>query len=276
MLVKLLSHARHNAVAYLALFVAMGGTAVAAKPMLTGADLQDGTINGADLRDRDSTSYPGPSIQGTDVEANSLTGAEIDEASLGKVANADTLDSKDSADFLGATATAADADKLDGKDSTDFLGANAKAANSDRLDSFDSTELKSDRCPSGYVSDGAICWENFDEFGYTLAGAANKCRLDGGRLPLLSEFEALAKSGIALGNCSRVGLDRQHRRRRQQHLHQQHRQREHGRRSGEQHLFVGSLRPRAGERAREPVTGVAQEARKTGSISSAASLPVPG
>lgn len=200
MLVKLLSHARHNAVAYLALFVAMGGTAVAAKPMLTGADLQDGTINGADLRDRDSTSYPGPSIQGTDVEANSLTGAEIDEASLGKVANADTLDSKDSADFLGATATAADADKLDGKDSTDFLGANAKAANSDRLDSFDSTELKSDRCPSGYVSDGAICWENFDEFGYTLAGAANKCRLDGGRLPLLSEFEALAKSGIALGN----------------------------------------------------------------------------
>src|SRR4051794_28043813 len=137
MLAKLLSHARHNVVAYLALFVALGGTAVAAKPMLTGADIQDGTINSADLRDRDSTTYGGPSIQGIDVEANSLTGAEIDEASLGKVA---------------------DADLLDGKDSADFLGANAKAADSDKLDGLDSTDLKSDGCPTGYVWDGAICW----------------------------------------------------------------------------------------------------------------------
>ena len=177
MLVKLLSHARHNVVAYLALFIALGGTAVAAKPMLTGADIQDGTINSADLRDRDSTTYAGPSIQAIDVEANSLTGAEIDEASLGKVA---------------------DADKLDGKDSADFLGATAKAADSDKLDGLDSTDLKSDGCPTGYVWDGSICWENVDESGYTLAGGANKCRLDGGRLPLFSEFEALAKSGIAL------------------------------------------------------------------------------
>ena len=179
MLAKLLSHARHNVVAYLALFIALGGTAVAAKPMLTGADIQDGTINSADLRDRDSTTYGGPSIQAIDVEANSLTGAEINEASLGKVA---------------------DADALDGKDSTDFLGATAKAANSDKLDGLDSTDLKSDGCPTGYRWDGAICWEDIDDAGFTLAGAANKCRLDGGRLPLLSEFEALAKSGVSIGN----------------------------------------------------------------------------
>ena len=179
MLAKLLSHARHNVVAYLALFVALSGTAVAAKPMLTGGDIQDGTINSADLRDRDSTSYPGPSIQGADVEANSLTGSEINEASLGKVA---------------------DSDLLDGKNSTDFLGANATAPNSDQLDGYDSADLKSNQCPAGYVWDGALCWENIDYSGFTLGGAANRCRLEGGRLPLLSEFQALAKSGVSIGN----------------------------------------------------------------------------
>ena len=36
-------------VAMVALFVALGGTAVAAKPMLTGADIQDGTLTAADV-----------------------------------------------------------------------------------------------------------------------------------------------------------------------------------------------------------------------------------
>jgi hypothetical protein len=46
---KLGSHVRHNVVAYLALFVALGGTAVAAKPLLTGADIQDGSLTDADI-----------------------------------------------------------------------------------------------------------------------------------------------------------------------------------------------------------------------------------
>ena len=48
--------------------------------------------------------------------------------------------------------------------------------------------------------------EHRSESGYTLAGAANKCRLEGGRLPLLSEFEALAKAGVTLGDGP-VALD---------------------------------------------------------------------
>jgi hypothetical protein len=103
MLAKLLSHARHNFVGYLALFVALGGTAMAAKPMFTGADVQDGTINSADLRDRGSTAYPGPSIQGTDLEANTLTGAEIAESTLGQVPSA------------------SDADKLGGTNASSYL-----------------------------------------------------------------------------------------------------------------------------------------------------------
>src|SRR5262245_61711284 len=75
MLSKLLSHDSRNPVAYLALFVAMGATAVAAKPLLTVADIQD----------------------------DSLTGADVVVTSLGKVPNADTLDGLDSTGFVQGT-----------------------------------------------------------------------------------------------------------------------------------------------------------------------------
>lgn len=64
-------HARGNAVAYVALFFALSGTAVAAKPLITGADVQD----------------------------DSLTGADVQESSLGKVGDADTLDGRSGAAF---------------------------------------------------------------------------------------------------------------------------------------------------------------------------------
>jgi hypothetical protein len=115
--VRVARHLCGNLVAYIALFVALGGSAVAAAPLMTGAKIQDGTISSADLRDRDSTAYPGPSIQGVDIEADGITGQEVDESTLSGV-DAATLDGKDSTDFLGATAKASDADKLDGLDAT--------------------------------------------------------------------------------------------------------------------------------------------------------------
>jgi hypothetical protein len=59
--------------------------------------------------------------------------------SVAGVVDADTLDGKDSSEFLGSGDKAADADTLDGKDSTDFLGKNGKAADSDLLDGLDSS-----------------------------------------------------------------------------------------------------------------------------------------
>jgi hypothetical protein len=115
--VRVARHVCGNLVAYMALFVALGGTAVAAAPLMTGAKIQDGTISSADLRDRGSTTYPGPSIQGVDIEADGITGQEVAESTLSGV-DAATLDSKDSTAFLGATAKASDADKLDGLDAT--------------------------------------------------------------------------------------------------------------------------------------------------------------
>lgn len=96
----------HVVVAYLALFLALGGSAIAAKPLIDGSDVRDESLTGAD------------------VQNNTLTGADLDEATLGQVplaANADQLDGQDSTDFLAADAKAADADKLDGRDSTEFL-----------------------------------------------------------------------------------------------------------------------------------------------------------
>ena len=148
MLAKLLSHARHNVVAYLALFFALSGSAVAAGQLMRQGDPAGGDLAGF---------YPDPtiapnavgtnevdgSLTGADVSdtgGGTLTGADILESSLGKVGDADTLDGQNSTDFLGATAKAADADLLDGQNSTDFLGATAKAADADQLDGKDSTD----------------------------------------------------------------------------------------------------------------------------------------
>jgi hypothetical protein len=60
---------------------------------------------------------------------------------LAGVVDADTLDGKDSTEFLGSGDKAADSDLLDGKDSTEFLGKNEKAADSDKLDGLDSSEF---------------------------------------------------------------------------------------------------------------------------------------
>lgn len=46
---RIRNHIRSNVVAYLALFFALGGTAIAAKPLVTGADVQDDSLTGADV-----------------------------------------------------------------------------------------------------------------------------------------------------------------------------------------------------------------------------------
>ena len=65
---KLSSHVRHNVIGYVALFIALSGTAYAARPLITGADVQDESLTGAD------------------VQNNSLKGADVDEATLSGIA----------------------------------------------------------------------------------------------------------------------------------------------------------------------------------------------
>jgi hypothetical protein len=89
-----ITHLRHNLVAYLALFVALGtGTAYAAN-QITSKDIarnavkakhiKDGQVRGAELAASAVTgaNLADGSVAGVDVAANSLTGAQIDESSL--------------------------------------------------------------------------------------------------------------------------------------------------------------------------------------------------
>lgn len=71
-------HLAYNVVAYLALFVALGGTAVAAKPLIDSGGVQDESLTGAD------------------VQNDALTGDDVVESSLATVGDADRLDGRDS------------------------------------------------------------------------------------------------------------------------------------------------------------------------------------
>jgi hypothetical protein len=102
MLSRLSSHARHNVVAYLALFFAFSGGAFAANTYIRTTD----TIpSSSDL----TGTYGNPLIADGKVTGgtagkiadDSVTGADIDESSLGNV-DADTLDGLDSGDFTPA------------------------------------------------------------------------------------------------------------------------------------------------------------------------------
>jgi hypothetical protein len=85
-------HMRAHAVAYVALFVALGGTSYAAglgKNTVGTTQLKAGAVNTPDIH--------GNAVTGAKVAANTLKGADIDEASLAKVPSAATADSAASA-----------------------------------------------------------------------------------------------------------------------------------------------------------------------------------
>jgi hypothetical protein len=103
---------RGNAIAWIALFVALSGTTYAATA------LPKNSVGTKQLR-----RY---AVTGPKVKKNSLTGANIDESRLGEVPkaiisqDAVTLAGNAPSAFLGAGATATNADKLDGIDSSVF------------------------------------------------------------------------------------------------------------------------------------------------------------
>ena len=115
MLARFLSHMPRPspamAVALLALFIALGGPGYAAR-LITGSSLKNRSVSGKKLR------------------KDTLTGAEVREAALGKVPsalNADTLGGKGSSAFLGINGTAVNADRLGGNGSAAFLGSHSTA-----------------------------------------------------------------------------------------------------------------------------------------------------
>lgn len=86
------------AVALVALFMAMGGSAYAGakltKNSVTNKTIKNNAVTGKKVKNG--------SITGADIKANSLTGTQINEATLGKVGDAETVDGIDSTGFAPA------------------------------------------------------------------------------------------------------------------------------------------------------------------------------
>ena len=75
MQVSPLHHLRRNAVAYLALFVALGGTSFAAATVITGKNVKDSSLTGADVKKG--------SLTGSDVKNKSLAPADFNGSVTG-------------------------------------------------------------------------------------------------------------------------------------------------------------------------------------------------
>lgn len=160
-----------NVVATIALFAALGGSAIAA-----------GVFNGRNIKGR--------SIPGTKMIRNSLTKNEVRESALGKVPNADKLDSVDSKDFLRASAQAADTAKFGGFPLDDFLRKDSagRAFDASQLGGFGPSTYKL-TCPAGQRLLFTMCFETILHVG-TFAAASAACAGGAGRLPTLAELEA--------------------------------------------------------------------------------------
>jgi hypothetical protein len=89
-----------NVVSVIALFVALGGTAAAAVVITSNSQVGPGTISGHEPPSGKQANIIGGSINGFDVADNRLTGADVHEATLGKVPAAERLDGIDSSGFI--------------------------------------------------------------------------------------------------------------------------------------------------------------------------------
>ncbi len=97
-----------NVASALALFVALGGASAYATRLVGASRLKDDAVRSRHIRD------------------GQVRGADVDEASLGRVpsaAAAQTLDGKHATDFLPVNGTAVNANKLQGKAATAFAPA---------------------------------------------------------------------------------------------------------------------------------------------------------
>ena len=115
-------YVRNNAVAFLALFVALGGTGAYAANTIGSDDVIDDSLQSVDIKNFTValSDLAGDSVKGNRVIDDSLGGADVLESSLGKVPNAATLSGR-TASGISRAAHASDG-KLDlGRDGRSVL-----------------------------------------------------------------------------------------------------------------------------------------------------------
>lgn len=202
MLAKLRRRPSHpTVVAYLALFVALGGTGAYAANEWTGANIVDETLTGADVQGKAGTTTPAvngslttediagqarnrangtPFINGTltqwDIKDGSVTGSDVVESSLAKVPDADNLDGLDSAQLSPAGADGRIADlALTGLEPQTVLSANITTARPASLLATAAVDISHLGNSAAVVE----CWLRFDDstnspiFGTTVPGQSH-------------------------------------------------------------------------------------------------------
>jgi hypothetical protein len=151
-------------VAYLALFVALGGSAVATT-QITGKQIKNSTLTGRDIKNG--------SITGADLKKNTLTGKQINEAKLATVPSA---------------ANAATATNATNATNANTVGGLAPSA-------FKVT------CPAGTVAFADACFETGLRADAGLQAAMVTCASVGRRLPTPGELWAFAQQpGVTIGS----------------------------------------------------------------------------
>ena len=114
-------HLRNNVVAYLALFVALTGTAYAADKIGSG-DIRKGAVRSKQIADgqvRSKDIQDQRGVRSIDVKDGSLRGADIDESSLGKVPRSIRADVASALDGFGPSQTLGNDRILYGRASSD-------------------------------------------------------------------------------------------------------------------------------------------------------------
>jgi hypothetical protein len=181
-----------NVVATLALFIALGGGAVAAS-QFSGSQIKPGTVTGKQIRAR--------SVPGKDLRPNSITGKQVRESKLGVVPVADRANLADRASSAGTAATAHTADSANTADTAATADTAGSAGDADRLGGLSAASYL-DRCAAGTQAYAGVCFELASRTGTTWPAAAKICGDAGGRLPSLDELEGFRQQpGIVLAGA---------------------------------------------------------------------------
>jgi hypothetical protein len=117
-----------NVVACIALFVALGGSAVAAKTAIDGSQIRKGSLP-ADRLKKDS-------IAAAEVKADSLTGAQIQEGTLATVPSAAHAGTADSAETADNATSAGHADESMHAEESAHAADSTHASDADTLAGF--------------------------------------------------------------------------------------------------------------------------------------------
>jgi hypothetical protein len=194
---RLASLRRHlsyaNAMATVAVFLALGGGAYAAVHV-NGKDIKNGTIAGKKIKNR--------TIAGKKIKNNTLGGKQINEGKLGEVPRAAEAESAASADTAATATTAGTAtNATNATSATTATSADsaANAANAAKLGGAPPAVYFVSG-PQGTTLFGGVCWDNSQRAATGWIAASDACGNAGGRLPTLSELIAYTdQPGIQLG-----------------------------------------------------------------------------